>query len=1379
MKQILQILAVLIVLVSVEAYSQNPLKDFDGIPIMTGLPDWGWTQPNLVHIDSMKKAGIDFVNIQVDNNTQMNALTNLGLKVIPNQSKGLNYIQYYTDAKYTVWETEDTPQDTSYLQHDPTVMYDTGDGIHTYIKLRSEAANNVDTLVWGPYYSQHVYELDPNSEHVLADYTAAFNMKLELNTAYPDTVTPENMNDTICIIQVTQSYIATSPDWHLACTYVVQDSIIPRWKFLSLNLFQDFNLIYTLDSNACYEASPSIPPPQHHIASYSGNPIEDIDLQGLIQRHYIEFKVIWLGNPRYLISIDKITVYDQKGYDLIAGEDTLVAKGHLLQQASSLSTYNNYVAGWFGIDEPNSIDNYLPIKRVIEILNNYSNNTRPLWLALMGKWDGVYNHHGDKFGTYHLSPWKEMKKRIGSMNVWQDVYYLDYPYRYNYGGSDTACNCTDYRAENIEITAELNYKQAHDISTDYGVSIQCGEIHIPGTAEQRNIFGHELLYETNLALLEGAKFLTLYTYFAQCDTDGTGCGEPCTGTSHGIIDFYCGTYFYTGKYDTLYRIINPRLKGCLGKTLKNAIADTQFVAWDAVDATDMEGGYFGISGYDKLERINSIGTIESPICDIELGFFHNKDDADKKYFMALNRYFSNQSRLVFSLKNLNEYNNWELRDYIEDSRITLNAIYTGTAFFNDTIGRGDARLYSVLPVVKYGGKLIADETISVPTTLHDDMTIENGATLYVNSAYTAKGNIIVKNGGKIVGGANGTINFDHGYQIFVEGSAQVYGTVNNRLRLNFSNTQFSGIKIKQNASLSISFCEILGSAYGILSESRCRSVVIAHVNISNCQGAGIALLGSLGKGGDERTTSIKNCSITNCGYGIYTANFDEIVIMLNTITDCRLGITALRTLAAHIIGNYITTTETEYSGIMMVTSDGNIRDNTVRGHTNGIALAYSSPNIGGNTLEGNSDHGVYVSIGSIPNLQHGKIDNPVKYLSTSGYNIIRENGVDENLVGGDGSEIYLKEANILLDYGCNQIVDDRPASEPRLLMNGSNDGNTRATDARYNYWGTVEPSYQRFGSLVVNYTPFNQVPYYGPCQTSPIACEELMTKTSKGELISEVEVKNCDSQQLSELELKYSEADMLYLTGEVSESKTAYQQITDGLYSPEEKLYAYNKLYTIGNLIDTTDNYFTNLQTIFNNLSQTVTDSTLMEIFAQNSILCKVSKEEYASAIVDYDNIIQQNPESEKAVYAEIDIITTALLVDTIGGQLGKVAGGKYLVKGSGDYLSKMNELMIKNFGKGKKEKEQIIPTELALSQNYPNPFNPTTKIKYQLPNAAQVQLKVYDILGREVASLVNEEKQAGYYQVDFNASDLSSDCYFYQIVTKDFIKTMKMLMLK
>ncbi len=90
-----------------------------------------------------------------------------------------------------------------------------------------------------------------------------------------------------------------------------------------------------------------------------------------------------------------------------------------------------------------------------------------------------------------------------------------------------------------------------------------------------------------------------------------------------------------------------------------------------------------------------------------------------------------------------------------------------------------------------------------------------------------------------------------------------------------------------------------------------------------------------------------------------------------------------------------------------------------------------------------------------------------------------------------------------------------------------------------------------------------------------------------------------------------------------------------------------------------------------------------------------------------------------------------------------------------------------------------IKPDKFELNQNYPNPFNPTTKIKYSIPKTSNVELKVFDILGRKVAELVNEEKPAGNYTVDFNASKLSSGIYFYRITSGNFTQVKKMILLK
>lgn len=94
-------------------------------------------------------------------------------------------------------------------------------------------------------------------------------------------------------------------------------------------------------------------------------------------------------------------------------------------------------------------------------------------------------------------------------------------------------------------------------------------------------------------------------------------------------------------------------------------------------------------------------------------------------------------------------------------------------------------------------------------------------------------------------------------------------------------------------------------------------------------------------------------------------------------------------------------------------------------------------------------------------------------------------------------------------------------------------------------------------------------------------------------------------------------------------------------------------------------------------------------------------------------------------------------------------------------------------------EDEYAIPNSYSLYQNYPNPFNPNTIIRFQIPFRQRVELKVYDMLGSEVANLLNEEKPAGVYEVTFNALNLASGVYFYRIKTDNFIASKKLILLK
>jgi hypothetical protein len=94
---------------------------------------------------------------------------------------------------------------------------------------------------------------------------------------------------------------------------------------------------------------------------------------------------------------------------------------------------------------------------------------------------------------------------------------------------------------------------------------------------------------------------------------------------------------------------------------------------------------------------------------------------------------------------------------------------------------------------------------------------------------------------------------------------------------------------------------------------------------------------------------------------------------------------------------------------------------------------------------------------------------------------------------------------------------------------------------------------------------------------------------------------------------------------------------------------------------------------------------------------------------------------------------------------------------------------------------EETSPNTLdyTLMQNYPNPFNPSTTIKYSIPQSSNVVLKVFDILGNEISTLVKEEKTTGTYEITWYAEQLSSGIYFYRLKADDFVETKKMILLR
>ncbi len=131
-----------------------------------------------------------------------------------------------------------------------------------------------------------------------------------------------------------------------------------------------------------------------------------------------------------------------------------------------------------------------------------------------------------------------------------------------------------------------------------------------------------------------------------------------------------------------------------------------------------------------------------------------------------------------------------------------------------------------------------------------------------------------------------------------------------------------------------------------------------------------------------------------------------------------------------------------------------------------------------------------------------------------------------------------------------------------------------------------------------------------------------------------------------------------------------------------------------------------------------------------------------------------------EAAWADTSIVTVAFVQNDVNKEVLNANKGAYVATG-------INNL------------SNEIPDNYTLEQNYPNPFNPTTNIRFAIPKSGLTTLKVYDAMGREVATLINSKLEAGKFETDFNASSLSSGVYFYKLVSGDFTAVKKLTLIK
>ncbi len=200
-------------------------------------------------------------------------------------------------------------------------------------------------------------------------------------------------------------------------------------------------------------------------------------------------------------------------------------------------------------------------------------------------------------------------------------------------------------------------------------------------------------------------------------------------------------------------------------------------------------------------------------------------------------------------------------------------------------------------------------------------------------------------------------------------------------------------------------------------------------------------------------------------------------------------------------------------------------------------------------------------------------------------------------------------------------------------------------------------------------------------------------------------------------------------------------------------------------------------------------DEQIVKIAKRLTYRTYTNESDYDQAIQFHDHWRNTTGNANDSIYSSVDILTNELLRS--GGRIAKNSGVSGLFRKTNQlkqYKKESDRILAGAFARNTNNPDNGVPKTFELSQNYPNPFNPATTIRYQLPLASKVTVKIYNILGQEVATLINKPQAAGYYSLNWNGKSdksrqVTSGVYIYRIVAKSddktFVKSKKMMLIK
>ena len=500
-----------------------------------------------------------------------------------------------------------------------------------------------------------------------------------------------------------------------------------------------------------------------------------------------------------------------------------------------------------------------------------------------------------------------------------------------------------------------------------------------------------------------------------------------------------------------------------------------------------------------------------------------------------------------------------------------------------------------------------------------------------------------------------------------------------------------------------------------------------------------------------------------------------------------------------------------WGGIQINTGSGRVSRSTIeycniKNATIGIYVYSASPYICYNNISGQGGYGIY-SYSASPFLYNNTITgqgygmyfgnngspwlaNPLYSPYAPGYNTITSNGMG---IIANGCSPFLGSTAPCGGY--NSIYSNGTVD---LMASG---GNGVYIWAQNNYWGSGTPNLIQSGGVVINWLPqlSTKPTLQGTSAASNIiaAAPSQVKAPSIGSVSSNDAAQstvNASSSEITELQSLLA----LEKNGKIDEAISGYLQLFKNGISNNAKKYTLSCLLECYSQSGKTDfSAFLNNQ-IRPGLAATDTlYATTLEV--ENIFLIRNGK--INQALENYKALIKTFSNNEhiyknslfNAWYlnyyqlgntAQASINYKALKASYPKDELTLIASFMTGETNSASMIEAIKSNAIAGSAKQAESVSAALPTIMKLEANYPNPFNPSTVIRYQLPNTGHVNMSVFDILGRQVTTLVNGQKDAGYYSAIFDGSKFASGVYFVRLIvqgsnSKPFVKTVKMLLAK